>query len=82
MPDRPSLSGPSLPAATDGVTPASTAASRMRLCMSLPSEPPASWLVIPHESEMMSMPCHCSSSPDQAVSALSMIHWTPFIADS
>ncbi len=82
MPEKPSLSGPSLPAATLGVTPASTASLRILLCMSSPSEPPFSWLVIPHEREMMSMPAFSASAPGHSLSALSMIHWTPFIADS
>ena len=42
IPDRPSLSGPSLPAAFETVTPASMASSSILLCMSVPSEPPFS----------------------------------------
>ena len=74
MPDSPSLSGPSFPAATLTVTPASVASLRMRLCISSPSLPPLSWLVMPHDKEMMSMPCMDSFTPGQAVSRLSIIH--------
>ena len=42
--------------------------------MSSPSEPPPSWLVMPQESEMMSMPCSDSSAPAHASSLWSMIH--------
>ena len=42
IPERPSLFGPSLPAATLTTTPSSIAASRIILCMSDPSEPPPS----------------------------------------
>ena len=82
IPDRPSLSGPSLPAALETATPASIASSSILLCMSVPSEPPFSWLVIPHDSEMMSMPWLASSTPGQASSLWSIIHCRPFIADS
>ena len=42
IPERPSLSGPSFPAALETVTPASMASSRILLCISDPSEPPFS----------------------------------------
>ena len=42
IPDSPSLSGPSFPAATLTTIPASIASSRIRLCISDPSEPPPS----------------------------------------
>ena len=42
MPDNPSLSGPSFPAATLTTTPSSIATSSIMLCMSVPSEPPPS----------------------------------------
>ena len=56
IPERPSLSGPSFPAATLTVTPARVASSRILECMSSPSLPPFSWLVIPHEREIISIP--------------------------
>ncbi len=82
IPDKPSLSGPSLPAATLTVTPARVASSRILECMSSPSLPPFSWLVIPQDREMMSIPYRLSSTPGHAVSLLSIIHCSPFIADS
>ena len=42
IPDNPSLSGPSLPAATLTTTPSSIATSSIILCISVPSEPPPS----------------------------------------
>ena len=42
IPENPSLSGPSLPAATLTVTPARVASSRIRECISSPSLPPFS----------------------------------------
>ena len=74
MPESPSLSSPELPAAFDTTTPSSMASSSILLCMSEPSEPPSSWLVIPQDSEMMSMPCPSSSTPGQASSRWSIIH--------
>ena len=56
IPDNPSLFSPSLPAALETATPNSMASSRILLCISVPSDPPLSWLVIPHESEIMSIP--------------------------
>ena len=56
IPDRPSLFSPSFPAAFDTATPSSMASSRILLCISVPSEPPSSWLVMPQEREIMSMP--------------------------
>ena len=56
IPESPSLSSPSFPAALETATPNSIASSKILLCMSVPSEPPFSWLVIPQEREMMSIP--------------------------
>ena len=56
MPEKPSLLGPSFPAATLTMTPASVTSSSLRECMSVPSLPPSSCEVIPQESETMSIP--------------------------